>query len=352
MLSFLLFVIGLVFLIVGGELSVMGAIRVAEKFRVHPLVIGIVLIGFSTSLPEFFTGIAAIQNDAVGITLGNVAGSNVANILLVVGLTAFLIPFSCREERIGTVTIVMLLVTGWFGVLLWLDIFSRLTGAFMISVLALYILYILYQESREAVENPINSNEFEKELPPFMEFSNWVYLRTAFGLLLLWGGAELIVHHGVLIASMLSVPESVIGLTALAVGTSLPEIATCIISARRGFSDIALGNVLGSNIFNILFVLGAAALIHPFSVSTIELNSQATESAPISVLQADSQIPPAILHTHVDWMFISIAIFVVVAFWRQQFSRRTGAVMLGTYLFLYLGSVFGWFPSVLGSVYG
>lgn len=352
MLSFLLFLVGLVILIIGGELSVMGAIRVAERFKIPPLVIGIVLIGFATSLPEFFTGITAIQRDAVGITIGNVAGSNVANILLVVGLTAFLIPFSCREEKIGTVTIVMLLATGWFSALLWLDIFSRLTGAFMLLVLALYMIYSLYQESKDAAENPNNSNELEREMPPFLEFSNWVYLRTAFGLFLLWGGAELIVHHGVIIASMLSIPESVIGLTALAIGTSLPEIATCIISARRGFSDIALGNVLGSNIFNILFVLGAVALIKPFSVSTIELNATGSNSTPVEDSLTNPRVPSAIIETHVDWMFISIAIFAIFAFWRQNFSRRTGAFMLGAYVFLYLGTVLGLLPSVIGTVYG
>ena len=330
----------------------MGAVRVADKFKIPPLVIGIVLIAFATSLPEFFTGIVAIQNDAVGITLGNVAGSNVANILLVVGLTAFLIPFSCREDKIGTVTIVTVLATGWFGVLLWLDLFTRLTGALMLLVLALYIIYSLYNETKEAIENPPSTNETDDELPPFLKFSNWVYLRTAFGLMLLLGGAELIVSQGVIIAGMFNVPESVIGLTALAVGTSLPEIATCILSARRGYYEIALGNVLGSNIFNILFVLGAAALIHPFSVAGIELDAKDSQELPAQVDPTTQSVPPAILQTHIDWMFISIGLFAVFAFWRQEFSRRTGALMLGTYVILYLGTVFGWLPSILGQIYG
>lgn len=352
MLAFLLFLVGLVILIIGGELSVMGAVRVAEKFKIPPLIIGIVLIGFATSLPEFFTSIEAIQNDAVGITLGNVAGSNVANILLVIGLTAFLIPFSFREETIGIVTIIMLIVTAWFGLILWFDLFSRLTGVLMLSGLAIYIIYSMYQATEDAYENRENSTDFDEDIPQISEFSNLMYLQTGIGLLCLWGGAELIVHNGVTIASYLNVPESVIGLTALAIGTSLPEIATCIISARRGFSEIALGNVLGSNIFNILFVLGATALIHPFSASNIEQNHQESKEIIARTAQIDISIPSAILQTHIDWMFVSIVIFAVFAFWRQEFSRRTGAFMLAMYLIFYLGTVIGWFPSLLGLIYG
>lgn len=352
MVSFLLFIIGLAILIIGGELLVMGAVRVAERFNVPPLIIGIVLIGFATSLPEFFTGIEAIQNDAVGITLGNVAGSNVANILLVIGLTAFLIPFSCREEKKLTVTIIMTIVTLWFGILLWFDHFTRLTGAFMLICLGAYIgisLMLAINESKEVTVD-VDRPDDEFDFPPPSRI--FITVLTVSGLTLLWVGAELIVHHGIKIAQMLSIPESVIGLTALAVGTSLPEIATCIISARRGLSEIALGNVSGSNIFNILFVLGATALIHPFSVQSIGSSIENSSTTPLAITHTNITIPPSILLTHFDWMLISLAIFSVIAFWRQEFSRLSGAIMLGAYIFLYLGIVVGWFPSLLELIYG
>ena len=268
LLQIILFLAGLAGLYFGAEWLVRGASRFAISLNIKPVVIGLTIVAFGTSTPELVTSVIAGINHFSDIAMGNVIGSNIANIGLILGLSAIVRPLSIdmkllyREMPIVVGISVLLYSMGWDGVL------SRQEGVILLAGILIYTCYVYFVALKEskAVEQ-----EYEEFIgTKYNSIKKDIFL-IMIGLGALVGGAHLLVHSAMYIARVAGISELVIGLTVIAVGTSLPELATSMIAAIRKESDISVGNVLGSNIFNILAVLGIAAIIRPLQVNTASL---------------------------------------------------------------------------------
>ncbi len=266
--TILLFIAGLITLIVGADLLVRGASRLAAAFGVSPLVIGLTIVAMGTASPEIAVSLQAAANGQGDLTFGNVLGSNIFNILFILGITSMVAPIVIAEQLIRKDAPIMLgvslltLALALDGNLGWLD------GAFLLLGLIVYMVFALRQSRAEsrAVQQEY-AEEFAKKQPRTAKKTilNAVFILIGLGLLVL--GSNWLVDSAVQIAKVLGVSELVIGLTIVAIGTSLPEVATSVIAALKGESDIAVGNAVGSNIFNLLGVLGIGALVAPGGVS-------------------------------------------------------------------------------------
>ncbi len=257
---------GLVLLFVGGEALVRGAVAIAERMGVSKLLIGLVIVGFGTSTPELLVSVKAALDGASEIALGNVVGSNIANILLIFGLAAVIAPVmgwartAVREALVATLVslVAFALVQG--------AVISRMEGIAMLLVLVGYLVASYWLERRDR-----SAQTFQHEAEAFaggVAARRWVPPLLALGgIVALVFGADLLVEGAVNIARVYGVPDAVIGLSLVAIGTSLPELATAIVAAIRRQSDVVLGNVIGSNIFNILAILGVTVVIQPIEVS-------------------------------------------------------------------------------------
>lgn len=251
-----MFVAGLCGLLFGGEFLVRGAIGIARRFSVPPLVIGLTVVGFGTSMPELLVSVQAALAGAPALAIGNVVGSNIANILLILGLTALILPppIAIADTRRDFAVMIGATVVLWallLGGTIW-----QWQGAVLVAGLALYI-YVSIRSGKAATE---------ADLPPAAVNLGLNVLLTLGGLIVLMIGARLMVESATGIARTYGVSEAVIGLTIVAVGTSLPELATSALAALRGHSDIAVGNIIGSNIFNILGIIGLTAIVTPIPV--------------------------------------------------------------------------------------
>lgn len=265
---------GLVLLVLGGELLVRGAVAIAGKLGVSPLMIGLTIVGMGTSMPELAASLKAALSGSPGIALGNIVGSNIANILLILGIAALLAPISVargtlwRDGGIGVLAALALLL---FGLTTGL---GRIAG---LSLLALMVGYLIlaYRQERRAVAHSAaidKANALEiidPALHPEAQkatgwFSSSAILVTGLGLIV--GGGTLLVEAAVNLAIDLGMSETLVGLTIVAVGTSLPELVTSAVAAIRKQSEVALGNVLGSNIYNVFFIGGMTGVIAPTPV--------------------------------------------------------------------------------------
>lgn len=258
------FIAGLVLLIVGAELLVRGASRLAAAFGVSPLVIGLTVVAVGTGSPEIAVSLRAAAAGQGDLTLGNVIGSNIFNVLAILGLTAILRPIVISEQLIRKDAPIMLGIS-LLTLLLALDgQLGKVDGAILLAGLVTYTVFALRQSKRESKEVQTEyAEEFSPKEPrtPRTFLINATFIVGGLGLLLL--GSNWLVDAAVQIARMLGVSELVIGLTIVAAGTSLPEVATSALAALKKESDIAVGNVVGSNIFNLLGVLGVASLGAP-----------------------------------------------------------------------------------------
>lgn len=305
-MSYLYILIGLGLLFLGGEILVRGATGLARRFGVSPLVIGAVIVGFGTSAPELITSVQAVLADAPGVAVGNVVGSNIANILLILGLAALMAPIAVRPaafRRDGTaLALAMLLAAG----VLFLAPMNRLTGSGLMLALFVYIglTYWLDRRTHDAGAD-LHEREADMVAP-----ADKVWVAIAFtlgGLVALLIGANRLVFGAVDIATAIGVSEAVIGLTIVAVGTSLPELAASISAARKGEGDLAFGNIIGSNIFNGLGILGAAALTAPF------------------------EVPARLAGLDLLVMLGATGLLIVFATTGAKIDRREGAILLGLY---------------------
>lgn len=258
---------GLALLVAGGDLLVRGAVAVARRAGVSPLVIGLTLVGFGTSTPELLASVQAALMGSPDIAVGNVVGSNIANIMLILGLAALVSPVAADAPGVRR----DLAVTGFatlavVGLLIWGAV-PRWVGGALLVLLALYTLGTLVADRRDAAMARLR--EGEAELKDTREFAPGPWLGiglTVLGLAGVMLGARFLVSGAVELASRWGVSESVIGVTVVAIGTSLPELVTALVAAAKKQSDVALGNVLGSNIFNVLGILGVTALVTPIAV--------------------------------------------------------------------------------------
>ena len=261
-LDLTLILAGLALLYYGGDLLITGSVRVARHYRLPPFVIGATIMGFGTSAPELCVSILAAIKGAPEVALGNVVGSNVANIGLVLGITTFLVPVAIQPERFKRETPPLLLATALLLLFNWNQFLGRVEGLVLVACLVAYILRSL--GSRDE-----GDAELEEDHRFFPNAGLSVqFLLIAVGLAGLVLGAHWMVNGSVNIARSFGVSEWLIGITIVAVGTSLPEIVSSAMSALRGHGEMALGNVFGSNIFNVTMVLGTASLMHPLEIAT------------------------------------------------------------------------------------
>jgi cation:H+ antiporter len=265
MFTYLTFIAGLAVLIIGAELLVKGASRIAAGFGISPLIIGLTVVAFGTSAPEMAISISSALKGQADIALGNVLGSNICNVLLILGMSALITPLVVSEQLVRTDVPIMIGVAVLAFALSLDGRISFIEGAVLFGGILAYVTWLLRVSLRSG------------ELGASVESSrHWAIdvalVGVGFGLLIL--GSRWLVSSAITIAEALGVSELVIGLTIVAVGTSMPEMATSVVAAIRGQRDIAVGNVVGSNIFNTLAVLGATAMAAPdgLPVSEAALN--------------------------------------------------------------------------------
>lgn len=266
MMSTLFILAGFLLLLAGGEALVRGSVAIASKMGVSKLVIGLTLVGFGTSAPELVTSIQAALSGASGIAIGNVVGSNIANILLIIGASAILYPMVCPREAVSRDGTVMGISTILLALACFNGDLTRPIGAIFIVLLLCYLAMTFYIEKRgKDKAGEMLEHETEARPTPFNSVPLNLLI-TCGGMGLLVMGANMLVRGATELASGLGVSDTVIGLTVVAIGTSLPELATSVMAAIKKQSDVALGNVIGSNIFNILSILGITALIKPIPI--------------------------------------------------------------------------------------
>lgn len=251
--------IGLVGLYFGAEWLLGGAVGLARRLRIPTLLVSLVIVGFGTSMPELLVSVRAALSGSSAIALGNVVGSNTANILLIVSMCALIFPISTWDKGVRRDTLVMIAAAVLLLVLVQFGSIGRLAGLLMVALLLAYLI-IAYRQGQNLAANLDDDTIDQGQMG-----GGRMALLILGGLATLFVGAECLVRGATSLARDFGVSEAVIGLTVVAVGTSLPELATGIMSALRRHSDIMIGNIVGSNIFNILFILGVTAVIQPIA---------------------------------------------------------------------------------------
>lgn len=307
MLDFIMIVGGLVGLYLGGEWLVKGAARTAALFRVSAMVIGLTVVAMGTSAPELVVGISAATQGYSAIALGNVIGSNIANLGLILGLTGLFAPIAIHHTLLRREIPIMILVT-LFALLLMLDgLISRVDGMVLLFGFVCFNLLLYYISRREGSENSAD------ELPEIGTQTIHLpreLLRIALGIAVLALGANLLVQGSTNVARAWGISELVIGVTMVAVGTSLPELAASLAAVLRRQTDIAVGNVIGSNIANLLLILGATAFIQPIPIGNYNVEDVAIELI----------------------VMLAFAVMIYPLARDRVFSRVNSAFFLGVYL--------------------
>ena len=306
MLDLIKIAAGLALLYYGGNFLVTGSVRLARVLQISPFIIGATVVAFGTSAPELAVAVLAALDGTSELAMGNVIGSNVANIGLVLGLTALISTMTIAPDRLNRESPPLLLASLLIVLIAWNLEINRYEGFFMVCLLGLYIWRSLSHKEGFSGEPEEESNLFSGKGPAFQ------FTLIILGLTLLVGGAKLLVEGGIGVAKSLGISEWFIGITIVAIGTSLPEIVSSVIAAKRGHSEMAIGNIFGSNIFNTLMVLGLTATIHP--------------------LQIKEPIQPDLVIATV----ITIVLVAMIAFGKHSLGKAKGLVLLMFY-FAYIG---------------
>lgn len=267
-MKYVLLAVGLIFLVKGADLFVTGASSVARRFHIPSLVIGLTIVAFGTSAPEVAVSVTSALNGQSDITMGNIIGSNMFNLLVVVGMAAWILPFKVKETIIAKEFPFMLLsciavLILAFDLLLGngtVNVINRTDGLVLLMLFAIFLYYLLSVALKAQKEN-----QKEEVMISIGLTKSIVYLVV--GIVAIVLGGNLAVDAATEIALAWGMSETMVGLTIIAAGTSLPELMTSVVAAKKGESDIALGNVIGSNIFNVFFIMGISAVITPVSVS-------------------------------------------------------------------------------------
>ncbi len=310
-----LIVLGFGLLVVGGEMLVRGAVNLAERLRLSAFVIGAVVIGFGSSMPELVTSIEASFLGAPGIALGNIVGSNIINILVVLGIAALISPITLSARHVRVETIVVCAITAAFVALCATLELTPVVGAISLVMLTVYLVYAVRRETATTSSGtdtqPAHEGATQAGTTPTTGRLHNGSLRigglVVAGLALLVFGGHLVVASAVSLAQTIGVGESIIGLTIVAFGTSLPEIVTAVVAAYRRHADVALGNVLGSCVFNLLAIGGAIAIISP------------------------ADMPPEIVRFDNLVMLAAALLLLLTISLSRQINRPLGAVFLGGY---------------------
>ncbi|MDX1342236.1 MAG: calcium/sodium antiporter [Reinekea sp.] len=252
-------IVGLVFLVLSADRFVAGSAAIANNFGVPHIIIGVTIVSLGTSAPEIIAAIIASLNGKIELAMGNAIGSNIANIGLVLGITALVAPIPISKRLITNENLIMLAVAALAGLLLFNLYLGFIESLLLVAVLIAFLAWIYIQHT--STEQP-EADEFEEDIPSDM--ATWkAILWFVVGLAVLIASARLLLWGAIGIADQYGISEAIIGATIIAVGTSLPELAASVASALKKHHDIAIGNILGSNIFNILAVLAVPGLVAP-----------------------------------------------------------------------------------------
>ncbi len=274
MISWIYLIAGLGLLYLGAQILVKGGAALALRLGLNALVVGLTVIAYGTSSPEMVVSVSASLQDNGAIAIGNVVGSNICNIALILGVCALVSPLSASAQIIRREIPIMIGVSVLLAAMLWDEQLSRLEGGVLFAGIVVYTV-LTVREARAETKGKAEQ-EYGEDFPAgSMGLGKSVLLVVA-GLGVLVVASQLFVGGAVVLAKSWGVTEAVIGLTVVAVGTSLPEFATSLVAAVRGHGDVAIGNVVGSNIFNVLGILGIAALINPIDTSGLSRVDLAT----------------------------------------------------------------------------
>lgn len=313
MISFLILIAGLTLLLFAGDYLVRGAVALAEKLGISPLVIGLTIVAFGTSAPELLVSLKAAFNGVYGIAIGNVVGSNIANVLLVLGAPALIAPIACKECGIGFSLLIMALLTVVLMLMMGSGVLDHLDGLILLAILGIFLAWQFKTARNDRAEAV--GHDYHDEIDEVPTQNSKIAAFLLFGLIGLPIGAQLTVNGAVDIARLFNVSDTVIGLTIVAIGTSLPELVTTFMAAWRGSGAVAIGNVIGSNIFNIGAILGITSFLHPLLV-------------PAHIVYIDMWI-----------MAATTALVIFLAVWSRPINRIGGVVMLALFA-TYVISVF------------
>ncbi len=262
--------LGCLLLCVGANRFIKGAAVLAKKFNWPPLVVGVIFIGFATSLPEFIVTIFAALKGSAAMAVGNAIGSNIANFGFVLGITALVRPLRAKGHILGREFSIVFIVTLLVGILLVNLYLSRLDGILLLVLLGAYLIFMWRGLTKDKQQEACLMQEFSAEAPKVMSAKRALFWWLV-GMVMVLGGAELLVSGAVRVAHNLHIQDLVIGLTVVAVGTSLPELAGSVVSAWHRDADMVFGNILGSSIFNITAVLMIPAFLTPTKISSVLL---------------------------------------------------------------------------------
>lgn len=297
--------VGLILLFFGGELLVRGSVAIALRMRISTLVVGMTIVSFATSAPELFVSLQAVFDGSTNIALGNVIGSNIANIALVLGVTAMIFRVQISEQTITLNYPILLIASLLFGaVLYYFDGITHSIGVLFILFLAVFSLLLIRKSRKESV------HVIADERTSIVRVDKSV-LFLIFGVLFLKFGADALVEGTIELAKKFAISDRIIAVTVVAIGTSIPELATSIVAAIKKEDNLAIGNLIGSNIFNILAVLGVTATVKNITIDD-----------------------PEILSFDYIWM-IAITLVVglfIYAFSKRQISRKEGVILFLIYL--------------------
>ena len=302
-IQILLLALGFAMLVKGADWFVDGASGIAERFKIPQLVIGLTIVAMGTSAPEAAVSITAAAQGSADITIGNIVGSNIMNVLVILGLAAAIVPIAVGKSTVRIEIPFLIVITALLALLGLDGVISLVDGIILVIFFLIYMAYLLYM----AKHNPEEPEE-GKHLKLWQAL-----LATVVGLALIVFGSDFAVDAASEIARILGLSERFIGLTIVALGTSLPELFTSVTAARKGNADIAIGNIIGSNVFNILFVVGLSSLIIPVPFASSFLVDFAVAGA-------------------------AVVFLLLACFRKQKLTRWHGIVMLLGYVayFLYL----------------
>jgi cation:H+ antiporter len=305
--------LGVGLLTCGGEALIRGSLATARRLGVSPLLSGLVIVGFGTSSPELVVSVNAAIDGRPDIAIGNVVGSNIGNILLILGICAVITPLEVKPLALRRDAVTVVVASLLFLVLVGGSALGRSDAAIFLGALFAYLVWAYWSERFHAAPSGELHRAEAEELSTAPKSVLWTVIAVVFGLLLLIGGSQVMLIGAIGIAEHLDVPEAVIGLTLVAVGTSLPELTISVIAAIRRHADVAVGNILGSNIFNLLGILGLSAFLQPLPVHS-------------RILQFD------------QWIMIGTSLLLLVFLYTgRRLSRMEGGILLvgyGIYVWL------------------
>jgi len=314
-MDYLLLVLGVALLAVGGEALIRGSLAAAGRLGVSPLLSGLIIVGFGTSIPELVVSIDAAVNQQADIAIGNVVGSNIGNILLILGICALITPLAVKPLALRRDAVMVVFASILFLVLAGGGEMGRADAVIFLILLVAYLVWAYWSERFHAAPSAELHRAEAEALSAVPKSALWIAVAVVLGLLLLIGGSRVMLTGAVGIAKSFQVSEAVIGLTLVAVGTSLPELSISVIAAIRRHADVAVGNILGSNIFNLLGILGISALLQPLPIHP-------------RILQFD------------QWVMLGTALLLLIfLFTRRLLSRFEGGLLCAGYL-AYLGLSF------------